>query len=60
MRASEFVALVGRMRKHQDEYFKTRSPAALRAAKECERKVDAIVAANQDSKQGRLFPESGT
>lgn len=60
MRASEFIELVGRMRKHQDDYFKTRSQESLRAAKECERKVDAIVAANRNAKQGRLFSEAGS
>lgn len=55
MKSTDFVELVGRMRKYQKRFFKDRSPEDLKASKECEKKVDAIVERYEQSKQPKLF-----
>lgn len=43
MTAKEFFQLVARMRKAQQEYFKTRSGASLQDSKRYEKEVDAEI-----------------
>lgn len=59
MTPKEFFDLVVRMRRTQQEYFKTRSSSALAASKKLERSVDAeIERVNRVmSNQKHLFPE---
>lgn len=40
---TKFVVLVHKMRKAQNEFFATRSEAALREAKRLEKKVDEMI-----------------
>ena len=39
----DFLLLVAQMRELQKRYFRTRSPSALKAAKNCEAAVDALI-----------------
>ena len=39
----DFLLLVAQMRVSQKKYFRTRSPSALKAAKNCEAVVDAFI-----------------
>jgi len=51
MKAQAFLELVGEMRAAQSKYFKERTHSNLIAAKELEKRVDAVV------KAGRLEPD---
>jgi hypothetical protein len=55
MTLQEFADLVGQMRQAQRDYFRTRKPETLNAAKSLERKVDQACKDLADCDQGRLF-----
>jgi hypothetical protein len=60
MEFPEFVQLVKKMRELQVSYFKTKTTAALREAKDAERRVDAALRVIADGpKQPGLFDEGG-
>jgi hypothetical protein len=51
MTALEFLALVAEMRRLQSAFFRSRAPQDLHAAREAEKKVDAVI---KDWKAGPL------
>lgn len=46
----EFIDLVAKMRKYQNEYFATRTQVAYNTARSLERKVDAALAEYKNQK----------
>lgn len=53
----QLIALVRDMRKWQKEYFKTRSPEALRWSKDMERRVDAELKAFDEKESKKYNPQ---
>ena len=52
----EFIALVKKMRDAQREYFRSRTGADLRRAKEAENAVDTWLQRNSDTAQSKPNP----
>ena len=53
----KFFTAVLKMRKYQKEYFRTKYPEVLYAAKKCEAEVDAIIKAKCAENARKLQPE---
>lgn len=49
-----FFEAVVTMRENQKEYFKTRTPSSLKASKEFERRVDAMIRERQREKPKQI------
>jgi len=53
----EFFVAVEQMRECQKEYFKTKGPSALNAAKKCEAEVDAVIKQKRAEWERQAQPE---
>ena len=54
---NDFFLLVAQMRVSQKKYFRTRSPSALKAAKNCEAVVDAFIEQKRVEEEREKQPE---